>query len=363
MGFKVEELIRRLGEVGERPSFVIMPDFFVDHFLHYGGALQRFIDDVTNVARRGGGCRPFTKQTIMRGGNGANMGAALGMLGARVSLIVRTSPLGLSLLKHFFDGLDVDLSRVKTDGRLATTIAIELEYDGRLVNVMVNDSGSVVDFGFESLSEDDLRLIKEADYVCVVNWGQNFKGTELASMVFDFVKKEGVGKTFFDSSDPAPRRSEVPELVERVLLAGNLDIISVNENEAVWYASYFDKSFEARRGHERLDVLALEAAKTLSERVETRIDLHTINYSASFEGGVAYMAPTFDVEVQRATGAGDAWNAGDTYGDSLGLSPELRLILANAAAGDYISNKTGKHPSRGDLIKFLNSARLKKLPF
>ena len=62
---------------------------------------------------------------------------------------------------------------------------------------------------------------------------------------------------------------------------------------------------------------------------------------------------TFKVNVLRATGAGDAWNAGNIFADGNGLSDEGRLTLANAVAACYLARPDGVHPTREQLTRFL----------
>jgi sugar/nucleoside kinase (ribokinase family) len=67
------------------------------------------------------------------------------------------------------------------------------------------------------------------------------------------------------------------------------------------------------------------------------------------------VAPTFKVNVLRATGAGDAWTAGNILGDWNGLSDEARLRFANAVSACYLSDSEGKHPSWSKLASFLKN--------
>lgn len=355
----IGDLIRSLSRVPPKATVVIMPDFFLDHFLTYRGSVKTFVEDLSRIACQGGGNIPNTSQEILRGGNAANTASALGNLGIRPYLLLRTSPLGLSILKLFV-GEKVDVSHVKSDGKMALTVALELDYRGRKVNIMMGDVGSVGSFGFDCLSESDLSLIKKADIVCVFNWNLNRKGTELANKVFELVKKEGRGLTFFDSGDPTPRKEEVNELIEDVLMKKLVDVWSLNENEAIWYASYFDKKVLDKRKVLSPMKLAIECLKILHRELNTRIDLHTPAYSATLGKEVA-IVPTFSVPVRRVTGAGDAWNAADIYGDCIGLSAEQRLMLANASAAYYISNPEGRHAGKADVIRTLRKGRLKKL--
>ncbi|MDH5747038.1 MAG: hypothetical protein OEZ21_08815, partial [Candidatus Bathyarchaeota archaeon] len=102
----------------------------------------------------------------------------------------------------------------------------------------------------------------------------------------------------------------------------------------------------------RFDELAKESARILASHLSARVDLHTTSFSATFTKKGETVARVFQVPVLRATGAGDAWNAGNILGDAYGLSDECRLTLANAVAAYYISNPNGMHPTRKQLIEF-----------
>lgn len=84
--------------------------------------------------------------------------------------------------------------------------------------------------------------------------------------------------------------------------------------------------------------------------------MHTTSFSATFTKKSETIVPTFKVPVLRATGAGDAWNAGNILGDACKLSDGGRLTLANAVAAYYVSNPSGEHPTRKKLISFCKRA-------
>lgn len=320
---------------------VVMPDFFVDRVVSFPGTMAKLSRELLRVAKQGGGNIPLTKQLMLRGGNAANTGAALAKLGARVHLIARTSELGLKLLKILL-GRGVDLSRVKTGGKLALTVALEASHKGRRVNVMLGDPGSVAEFGPEDLSREDLELVRRASFACVFNWNLNRLGTQLAEKVFKLAR----GVRFLDTGDPSPKRGEIGELLDRVLLKGLVDVLSVNENEALWYASHFEPKLR-RKGLEAVR----EAARVLHENFGCTVDLHTPSFSLSWVKGEEHRAPAYEVEVKISTGAGDAWNAADIFAHGLNFSPERRLRFANAFAALYVSS--GEHPSRGEVEKFI----------
>ncbi|MBC7130988.1 hypothetical protein H5T51_07215 [Candidatus Bathyarchaeota archaeon] len=162
-----------------------------------------------------------------------------------------------------------------------------------------------------------------------------------------------MGKTYYDTADPTPNIDEAPALFSRVLQSKHVDILSLNENEAIFYASLLDEDIKKRLGSISLEELALESAELLASHLQARIDLHTTRFSATVtKNGVKASVSAFNVPVLRVTGAGDAWNAGNILGDAYGLSDEARLMLANAVAAYYISSPDASHPGRAELINF-----------
>jgi len=350
----VDELLLCLEQLKPKEfSVVAMPDFFLDRLITYEGDVEQLSKALAEVAKRKGGTIHGVKHTELRGGNAANTTAALAALGAKVYPIINTSPLGLHLLRFYLEPFGVDLSHVKTSGAMALTTALELTYQGERVNVMLSDLGSLPGFGLNDLTSEDFQLLREADYVCVFHWsGTQRWGTELAEGVFRHVKEEGKGKTYYDTSDPTPKRGDIPKLVKRILLQDVVDIFSVNENEAFWYASELSK--EVRRFQKTLkpDELAKECARILAKNLSARVDLHTTTLAGSFTSGTEIVVPAFKVPVLRTTGAGDAWNAGNIFGDALGVPDSCRLTLANLAAAYYISSSTAEHPTLSQLKEF-----------
>jgi sugar/nucleoside kinase (ribokinase family) len=142
----------------------------------------------------------------------------------------------------------------------------------------------------------------------------------------------------------------------RVLKSNLVDILSVNENEAIVYARLLDSGFVEGKEDLPFAELAMEAARVLARYLPARIDLHTTEFSASLRGKVEVVAPTFEVKVLRATGAGDAWTAGNIVGDHNGLSDLCRLRLANAVAACYLSDPEGRHPTWKNLLSFLRNS-------
>ena len=200
-------------------------------------------------------------------------------------------------------------------------------------------------------------MIESADYACLFNWAGTLKfGTALAQAVFGRAKTNGKGKTYFDTADPSPNSGAIAELMETVLKSNQVDILSLNENEAIIYASLLDKTLNDKKHNLDFAELAMEAAQVLAKHLPSRIDLHTTVFSATLTRKTETVVPAFKVEVLRATGAGDAWTAGNILGDRNGLSDECRLMLANAVSACYLTDPEGKHPTWEKLADFLRHA-------
>lgn len=349
-----DELTNLLNNISNDIHVVVMPDFFLDRLITLNQAPSVFAKNLLIIAGRKGGSIDRIPETDIRGGNAVNTASALAMLGVRVTPIICTSRLGLHLLNFHLKPLNVDLSHVKVMDRASLTTALELTSSVGKVNVMIRDLGSLESFSSADLSADDYDVIRTADYVCVFNWAGTRKyGTELAQKIFRVVKADGKGKTYFDSADPIPNREEIPELMKKVLKTKDIDILSINENEAITYASYLTDEFTGQINTLRLDNLALESARVIAGSLSARIDLHTTTFSATFTNQGETIVPAFPVATLRATGAGDAWNAGNIFADLFGLSDEHRLTLANAVSACYLTDRDGMHPTRERLLQFL----------
>ncbi len=335
------------------PSPVIMPDFFVDHFV-VGASLSDFLKDLERLAHQGGGNLIGTRHLIKRGGNAVNTASALLKLGVSPVLIVKTSPQGFSLLRALADP-SLSLDHVHTTGSLSSTVSIETDFQGRRVNLMVSDSGSAKDFSIDDLDDDDVDAIRGSGLVALLCLNHNRDPSGLASDVFSLVQQESEAIKFIDIGDPSGRPEILPALVDEVLRADLVDVLSVNENEVQWLAHVI----EGRSGEVPADGSPdewLESARAVSRETGVRVDLHTPYYAASIMGRNETMVPTFAVEPLITCGAGDTWNAGDILGLLLNLEPHDRLVLANSVASLYVSSPDASHPTRKSVEAFLRTS-------
>jgi sugar/nucleoside kinase (ribokinase family) len=340
----------------EKCKVAVLPDFFLDRFVNLNFDVQGFTALLIDKANRKGGSIDGIPQTDMSGGNAVNVASALANLGASVTPIVCTSEYGLQQLKYHLRELAIDFSHVKIRDRISITTALEFKKQNEKTNVMLRDVGSLADFGPNDLDESDFKEIEDSNYVCLFNWAGTLKyGTKLVQAVFGRAKIRK-SRTYFDAADPSPNKEGIAELMKYLLKSNKIDIISVNENEAITYAATLDNSLNGKNEELSFPELAMKAARVLAKNLSARIDLHTTVFSATFRGKHEVVVPTFKLNVLRATGAGDAWTAGNILGDWNNLADESRLTLANAVSACYLSDPQGRHPSWSKLSSFLENA-------
>ena len=353
IGLDYSKLLEILKNPPPVPRPIILPDFFFDHFVITEG-LEDLLSNMKEVAKQGGGNIVGSTQFIRHGGNAVNTAAALHTLGLDPQVIVTTDEYGASILKSLVNP-GLDLSLVHTDGRMSSTVSIEAEYQGRRVNLMLSDSGSLAEFKFSDLTENDLVAIRDSGLIALLNLSQNKCAIDLAEGLLSIVHDESKATTFMDICDPSHNLDLLEPLTKRVLTEGFVDILGMNENEATWLAwSISGRDTVWRKDNQKPEDW-LSAAKYVSKEIGVRIDFHTPSFSATLVAGdIICLMPAFMVNSRVICGAGDAWNAGNIYGTLLNLDAKERLILANAVAAYYVETEDASHPSRNEVIDFLS---------
>ena len=322
-----------------------MPDFFMDRIVRVPSQ-EIVMNQISDKIAAGGGSIRNMLQMEVKGGNSVNTSYALAKLGINVELIVVADKSSEDFLRNTFSGFsNVELSIV--NGKPGYTVSLEFLNKKQKVNIMLSDAGSVSDFGPNKLLTDSWNKISDSDLVAIFNWASNIKGTALADKVFTTANENNV-ITYFAPADLAERRVELPALFTR--LKENLKILSLNENEARVLA----KALSCE--HLPLEYLSKDitrAARNLNKRTTIGIDIHTPIGSASSNGGETFFEETYKISQNSCTGAGDVWDAANIGGYLLALDPNIRLKLANAAAGSYVSSKNMEAPSKEQLFAFL----------
>lgn len=343
-----QNLVTRLQQARDnnelgRYRAIIMHDFSLDHLVHLD-SYEDFDRRARTILSQKGGLLPRSRQTLQQGGCAANAATTLARLGVNTYFITRIDEVGLTLLKFYLEQAGVNISRVKLGGSLALMTALEIGPEK--INIMINDADSFGPFGFDDLDAGDLQLIESASLVGVFDWCLNPRGTDLAGRLFKYLEGKKI-ITYLDTSDPAPRKAEIPELFERVLAQPGLAYLNVNENELKQYAG----SPQAPDSSSSL----LNLARSLKARVPAALNVHTATFAMSVDDSSWQVIPTYQLFPLRTTGAGDSWNGGNMLGLLLNLEPVERLLLANAVAGYYIVSPVARRPNLDEIMDFVKT--------
>lgn len=325
----------------DRLTVTLMPDFYVDINVAMPPWAQAR-EAMAGIVERKGGNLVTPQHRLSQGGNAGNTALALARLGVRARLVACTNPMGAALAEAWLGPHGVDLGLLRRDRTMSSTVALEFGPERR--NVMLSHPGEVADFGPERLGEAEWAAVEGSDAVLVSNWGQNQAGTALAAAVLQRAARAGAF-TYFDSGDPSFRAPEVPGLFAAVLTSPHLGALGCNENELAFFA--------AAAGDVRSTGLH-DRARAVKKEVPATVDVHTRDLALTLtrDRQQAEAVPPA-LEGKRATGAGDAWNAGNLLGHLLQLPPEDRLVLANAVATLYVTAPEPLHPTLPDVARFL----------
>ncbi len=341
----LDDLARTLESPNNIPNdahAVILPDLFIDCLVPLKNR-STFEDGMDRLIHQGGGNLITSQQRLNLGGNAANTAQALAGLGVPTTLIAATNPIGEALFTQATQELPATIHTINTK-TASTTVALELASEE--ANVMLSNPGPLARIGPKDLDEDAWDLIATANLLAITNWSQTLHhGTDLLQEVLPYAKQAGTF-TFLDTGDPAHRGDHAHELLNEPSVQNDLDAWGMNEHEA--------RTFAAALSNENPDAIdEHDAARTLDDHVQARIDVHTASEAFSMNANEHVRSPTFTITPRHLTGAGDAWNAGNLLGTLLNLEPPARLTLANAVAALTIARPEQSPPSMEDIAHFL----------
>ncbi|MFL6452564.1 MAG: carbohydrate kinase family protein [Nitrososphaeraceae archaeon] len=329
-------------------SIVVMPDFFIDRIIKLNSK-EDFIDALTEKAKLGGGSIRDMPTVDIKGGNAVNIAYCLAKLGAKVTLFTISDKIGAAVLRHIFSKFEDKVNLRIADGKHGLTTSFEfINEQGFKANVMLSDTGDNINFGPERVnSVDDLKILRNADGVVVVNWASNSSGTQLIEHVF---KNSPKSLHFIDPADIETRRQEFLDSLTKI--GDIIDILSINENEcnSLAKAIGFD-SLIPSNNYDSGDVK--NAAAKLAGKVGVSIDLHTRIGAAWSNGRETAFAKAIKVEPKTLTGAGDSWDAADILGYLAGLDTKERLVFSNAYVSLYIRNSLAEPACIKDVLELL----------
>ncbi len=297
----------------------VMPDFYIDRIVKLNSLDDLFL--MLKAKLDTGGSIRGIEQYEIKGGNATNLAYASSMLGLNTILITAADGYGKVILKHAFKDLNTKL--IIKDGKQGYTVSFEIK---DIANIMVSDSGINARFNPRILEDEDIKVLKDADAIAIVNWASNYDGNELVKHVFSLNDSLHI----LDPADISNRKGEFLALLKE------LDdiILSINDNEARILASML--GIDMPKYYDGNDIR--HVAYELADRLRIRIDIHTPKGSASSDAKDTAYADAFKVDAKILTGAGDVWDAADIICYLADLDDHDRLRFANAASALYVSN-------------------------
>ncbi len=201
-------------------------------------------------------------------------------------------------------------------------------------------------------------LLSDAQLVGLENWTMLPYMTEVWNGLIDEIipniSNNHDKYIFFDLADPENRlKNDILEALSVIKKFSNKFkvILGLNEKEAYEIGEVLDISSTA-------DKLPLD---TLVKSIAQKLDIyclvvHPIKEAyAVCDGKLYHTIGPYEPNPKLTTGAGDNFNAGFCFGQVLGLSVQLSLLLGVATSGYYVRNS--KSPTLEDIINFLENWR------
>lgn len=201
-------------------------------------------------------------------------------------------------------------------------------------------------------------LLSDAQLVGLENWTMLPYMTEVWNGLIDEIipniSNNHDKYIFFDLADPENRlKNDILEALSVIKKFSNKFkvILGLNEKEAYEIGEVLDISSTA-------DKLPLD---TLVKSITQKLDIyclvvHPIKEAyAVCDGKLYHTIGPYEPNPKLTTGAGDNFNAGFCFGQVLGLSVQLSLLLGVATSGYYVRNS--KSPTLEDIINFLENWR------
>ncbi|MHA2095463.1 MAG: PfkB family carbohydrate kinase [Candidatus Hodarchaeales archaeon] len=324
----------------------VLPDFYIDVVIDPHRSFKDLDKQLQEVYARGGGNIIGTKVKFVPGGNGGNVAKTLAALGVETSFLTQTSEFGLNVLEYFMKPLGINLKASAT-GNIASSVILELSTGTRdKSNIMLSSAGSVANFSSSSLTTDQWAVLRKSKVIALTN-AQNLEMEDLTEGILQNTPKETI--VSLDFSDLTPHQPRIAGFRERLLNHPTRppNLILGNENEFKLLANLPKGS-------------ATEAGQTLSiDFPEIFFALHTANQVYLwYRTHLLATQKCHLINLQHATGAGDAWHAGFLVGWQVGLSYKDTMSFANAVSGYQLS--TGEVGSLPDILRFMKETPLQE---
>lgn len=362
----IEELIEALENIKKKNVKAVMGlDGFVDEILHVVetrmdantytrmNTLQEFGEKICKAAGLSTNIE-FIPIKSKLGGNGPIMSNALSSYGVDITYI---GALGTPNINPVFKEMGEKWGVISI-ANPGLTDAVEF-LDGKL---MIGKRESLKEVRWQTLKEkvgiDNLTaIIQEAKLVGLENWTMLPYMTEIWRGIINEVlprleERADHRFIFFDLADPENRLKEdvieALEVIKEFSSKFNV-ILGLNEKEAVEISEVL--GLTEPNTNVKLEDIVIGVANELHIYC---LVVHPVKEAMAVMGGKYYHTfGPFDPNPKLTTGAGDNFNAGFCLGQSLGLSPQLSLILGTATSGYYVRN--AESPTMESVIEFLKS--------
>ena len=199
-----------------------------------------------------------------------------------------------------------------------------------------------------------ILLFNDAKLVGLENWTMLPYMTEiwngLINEVLPSLNKTSDKYIFFDLADPENRLREVIlealSVIKKFSSKFNV-ILGLNEKEAYEIGEILNLSSTSEK--QPLNILV----KLIANKLDIYcLVVHPVKEAFAVCNNTIYhtLGP-YEPNPKLTTGAGDNFNAGFCFGQILGLSPQLSLVLGTATSGYYVRN--AESPTVNNIISFL----------
>ena len=285
------------------------------------------------------------------GGNGPIMSNALSTYNLDVTYI---GAVGENSIHPVFNDMSKK-SKVLNISDPGFTDAVEF-LDGKL---MIGKRECLKNINWTTLKEKVgleklILLFNDAKLVGLENWTMLPYMTEiwngLINEVLPSLNKTSDKYIFFDLADPENRlRDDILEalsVIKKFSSKFNV-ILGLNEKEAYEIGEILNLSSTSEK--QPLNILV----KLIANKLDIYcLVVHPVKEAFAVCNNTIYhtLGP-YEPNPKLTTGAGDNFNAGFCFGQILGLSPQLSLVLGTATSGYYVRN--AESPTVNNIISFL----------
>lgn len=287
------------------------------------------------------------------GGNGPIMSNALSTYNLDVTYI---GAVGEDSINPVFNEMSKK-STVLNISNPGVTDAVEF-LDGKL---MIGKRECLKDINWNKLKEKIgveklISIFEEATLVGLENWTMLPHMTEIWNGLIKEVLPNLSNKCdkyiFFDLADPENRlKSDILEALSVIKEFSSKFkvILGLNEKEAYEIAEVLNISSIENKP------LLKDLVKLISEKINIYcLVVHPVKEAyAVCENKLFHTLGPYEPNPKLTTGAGDNFNAGFCFGQTIGLSPKLSLVLGTATSGYYVRN--AESPTLENIITFLKS--------